>query len=75
MAYSSLLNFGTASIVLVSIFGAILLGAIIYLCFVPIKCYFTALFSGIYIPSFKLISIKNRKLNVVDVVNAYIMAP
>ncbi len=74
MTYSSLLNFGTASIVLVSVFGAILLAAIIYLCLVPLKSYFTALFSGMYIPSFRLISIKNRKLNVAEVVNAYIMA-
>ncbi len=74
MAYSSLLNFGTTEIVLVSIFGAILIAAVVYLCIVPLKCYFTALFSGLYIPSFRLISIKYRKLNVSEVVNAYIMA-
>ncbi len=74
MSYLSLLNFGTSSIVLVSVFGAIFLAGIIYLCFVPLKCYFTAIFSGIYIPSFKLIGIKNRKLNVNEFVNAFIMA-
>lgn len=74
MAYTSLLNFGTTEIVLVSVFGAILLGFIIYLCFVPMKSYITALFSGAYIPTFKLISIKNRKLDVSNVVNSYIMA-
>lgn len=70
----SLLNFGTAEITLVSIFGAIFMGLIVYLCFVPLKSYFTAIFSGCYIPSFRLISMKNRKLNVHDVVSAYIMS-
>lgn len=74
MSNSTLLKFGTGSIVLVSIFGAIFLALVIYLCFVPLKNYFTALFSGAYIPSFRLISIKNRKLPVSDVVNSYIMA-
>ena len=74
MSYSSLLNMGTAGIVLVSVFGAILLGFFVYLCFVPMKNYFTALFSGVYIPTFKLISIKNRKLDIPQVVNSYIMA-
>lgn len=74
MNYSSLLNFGAADIALVSIFGAILLAFIIYLCFVPMKSYFTAIFSGCYISSFRLISLKNRKLNVQEVVSAYIMA-
>ncbi len=69
-----LLKFGTTEIVLVSVFGAILLGFIIYLCFVPLKNYFTALFSGAYIPSFRLISIKNRKLIVANIVNSYVMA-
>lgn len=73
MSYQSLLNFGTAEIVLVSVFGAIFLGLVIYLCFVPMKNYFTALFSGAYIPTFRLISIKNRKLDVAHVVNSYIM--
>lgn len=74
MSYTSLLNFGTAEIVLVSVFGAILLGLITYLCFVPMKNYLTALFSGAYIATFRLISIKNRKLDVSHVVNSYIMA-
>ena len=73
MYLSALLKFGTTEITLVSVFGAILVGIIVYLCFVPMKNYFTALFSGAYIPSFKLISIKNRKLNVSSLVNSYIM--
>ena len=74
MSYLSLLNFGTPEIVLVSVFGAILLGLIVYLCFVPMKNYFTALFSGAYIFTFKLLSLKNRKLDVSQVVNCYVMA-
>lgn len=74
MSYLSLLNFGTTEIVLVSVFGAIFVGLVVYLCFVPLKNYFTAIFSGAYIPTFKLISLKNRKLDVPTVVNSYIMA-
>ncbi len=74
MSYLSLLNFGTTDIVLVSVFGALLIALIVYLCFVPLKNYFTALFSGAYIPSFRLISLKNRKMNIPTIVNAYIMA-
>ncbi len=74
MSCSTLLQFGTTEIVLVSVFGALLLGFIIYLCFVPLKNYFTALFSGAYIPTFRLISIKNRKLVVANIVNSYVMA-
>jgi len=74
MSYTSLLNFGTVEIVLVSLFGAIFVGLIVYLCFVPMKNYLTALFSGAYIATFRLISIKNRKLDVAHIVNSYIMA-
>ena len=74
MNMSILLAFGATEITLVSVFGALIVGAIIYYCFVPMKNLFTALFAGAYIPSFKLISIKNRKLVVADVVNAYVMA-
>lgn len=74
MDFSTLLKFDTPEIVTVSVFGAILLGIVIYYCFVPMKNFFTALFSGAYIPSFKLLSIKNRKLNVSEVVGAYVMA-
>ncbi len=74
MNLSTLLSFGTTEIVLVSVFGAILVGLIVYLCFVPMKNWFTALFSCAYIPTFKLISIKNRKLDVNAVVEAYVMA-
>ena len=74
MDYSSLLKIGTGSIVVLSILGALLIGFIVYLCFVPMKNYFTALFSGAYIPTFKLISIKNRKLNVSEITQSYCLA-
>ncbi len=74
MNLSTLLSFGTAGIVLVSVFGAIALGIVLYYCFVPVKNLFTALFAGAYISSFKLISMKNRNLVVNDVVEAYVMA-
>ena len=70
----SVLLFGATEISLISVFGALLIAIIVYLCFVPVKSYFIALFAGAYIPSFKLISIKNNKLNVKDVVACYILA-
>ncbi len=73
MELLSLLNFGAAEITAVSIFGALLIALIIYICFVPMKSYFTAIFSGCYISTFRLLSMKNRKVNVLEVVSAYIM--
>ena len=70
----STLLFGATEIPLVSVFGAILVALIVYLCFVPMKSWFTALFAGAYIPTFKLIDIKNNKLDVKSVVSAYILA-
>ena len=71
---SLLLAFGATEITLVSVFGAILLILIIYYCIVPLKSWFTALFAGCFIPSYRLISLKSRKFNVKDIVSAYIMA-
>lgn len=70
----STLLFRATEITLVSVFGAILVALIVYLCFVPMKSWFTALFAGAYIPTFKLIDIKNNKLDVKSVVSAYILA-
>ena len=71
---SNLLLFGTPEIVTVSIFGAILIGFIVYLAFVPMKSWFTALFGGAYIPTFKLLAMKNRKLDVETITKAYILS-
>lgn len=73
MSNNLLLNFGTGEIVTVSIFGAILIAFIIYLAFVPMKSWFTALFGGAYIPTFKLLSMKNIKLNVSQIAEAYVL--
>lgn len=70
----STLLFGATEITLVSVFGTIFVALIIYLCFVPMKSWFIALFAGAYIPTFMLIDIKNNKLNVKSVVSAYILA-
>lgn len=40
----------------------------------PKRAYFIALFSGAYISAFKLISMKLRKENVTEIVNAYVLA-
>lgn len=71
---SMLLSIGTAGIVCLSLLGAFLIAFIVYLCFVPMKSYFVALFSGSYIPTVKLLDTKNRKLDVKKVVNAYILS-
>ncbi len=71
---STLLSFGTTEIVLVSVFGAIGLAILVYLCCIPMKTYLTVIFAGCYIPSYKLISLKSRKLDVKTIASAYIMA-
>ena len=71
---STLLSFGTTEIVLVSVFGAIGLAILVYLCCIPMKTYMTVIFAGCYIPSYKLISLKSRKLDVKTIASAYIMA-
>ncbi|MDE6583348.1 MAG: flotillin-like FloA family protein, partial [Clostridia bacterium] len=44
------------------------------LIFLPIRVYLTSLFSGVYISSFRLISMRLRKEKYNDIVNAYILA-
>lgn len=70
MTNLSLLLFGTTEIVLVSVFGAIILALTIYACFVPLKSWFTALFSGVYIPSWTMISFKNKRLDIDKIIDA-----
>ncbi len=62
---------GIAGIVIGSIVFILL---VLFLAIVPIKPYFTALFSNCHISCFKLISLKFRKVNVMPILNAYIMA-
>lgn len=70
----SLLNISTTGIVFLSLLGALIVGTIIYMCFVPLKSYITAIISGCYITTFKLLSLKSRKLDVKKIVSTYIMA-
>lgn len=60
-----------AVIVLASVLFVFLLTVFILM---PKKTYFTALFSGVYVSAFKLISMKFRKENYDEIVKAYILA-
>ena len=68
-----LLSIGTGGIVGLSLLGALLVAFIIYLIFVPMKSWITALLGGAYIPTFKLLGMKNRKLDTTVIANAYVM--
>jgi len=55
--------------------GAVVLTfLILFLAIVPVKPYFTALFSKCHISCFKLMSLRFRKVNIMPILNAYIMA-
>lgn len=69
-----LLSISTGGIVALSILGAIVVGLIVYLIFVPMKSWMVALLGGAFIPTFKLLGMKNRKLDVQQVVGAYVLA-
>ncbi len=57
------------------VFGGLFLIALtIFLVLLPCNVFFGALFSGCYVSAFKLISMKLRKVNVSQIVSAYIMA-
>lgn len=74
MTNLSLLNLSVTGIVFLALLGALVFGVIVYFCFVPLKTYFTAIVSGCYVTTFKLLSLKNRKLDVKAIVSTYIMA-
>lgn len=61
-------------IVLIVFSGLLLLSMIIVCWLLPLKSYFTALFSGCYVSVRKLISMRQRKMPVYDIVSAYILA-
>lgn len=55
--------------------GAVVLTfLILFFAIVPVKPYFTALFSKCHISCFKLMSLRFRKVNIMPILNAYIMA-
>lgn len=71
----SLLNaLSPVGITFLSIFGALFVIFVVYLCFVPLKTYFVCLFSGCYIPTIKLVGLKGRKLDVKEIASLYISA-
>ena len=59
---------------------AIILGGLLFtylltiFCLLPKKAYFTAMFSKAYVGIFRLISMKLRKVDVWEIINAYILA-
>lgn len=69
-----MLSISTGGIVGLSLLGAIVVAFVVYLIFVPMKSWFTALFGGAYIPTFKLLGMKNRKLDTAQIVNAFVMS-
>ncbi len=64
-----------AGIIVVIVFaGLIFAGLVALLLLLPCKAYFTALFSGCFISPFRAISMRLRKLDVLQIVSAYILA-
>ncbi len=61
-------------IALLVLLGIVVVFVVVMLCLMPCKCYFTALFSGCYISAFKCISMKMRKLDVNEIVKAYVLS-
>ncbi len=74
MKYSLLSNISTVGIVFASIGGVILLAIILYLIIVPTKYLFASIFGGAYIPSYKLLGMRSRRVNLSLLVNSYILS-
>ncbi|MCM1324893.1 MAG: hypothetical protein NC218_12330, partial [Acetobacter sp.] len=75
MSYLSLLNtIGAGYIALIAIGGVLVLAITLTFCIVPMKAWFTALFSGVYVQMGKLASLKLRKIKAMDIVRPYIAA-
>ncbi len=70
----SLLAISTAGIVFLSLAGALLLGVALFILIIPFKPWLVALLSGCYILSFKLLSARSRKIDVMALVEAYIQS-
>lgn len=54
--------------------GLVIVYLVTVLCLLPCRVYFMSLFSGCYISAFKLIAMRMRKVNVSEIVTAYVMA-
>lgn len=62
------------AIVGICLAGLFLLTMVVFFILLPCKAYFTALFSGCPISAFRAVSMKMRKLDVLQIVEAYILA-
>lgn len=71
---NSLMLLGGGAIAGIVVGSIALVMLILFFCLVPIKPYFTALFSGAYISSFKLMSLRFRKISIMPILNAYILS-
>jgi len=67
-----LLAFGATEITACVILAIFVIAITIFLILVPFKLYMLIIFSGYYVPSSKLISMKYRKLDVKHIVETYI---
>lgn len=70
----SMLSISTVGIVFAALGGALLLGIILFMIIIPFKAWVVAIFAGAYVPSYKLLSVKARKIDVMMLVNAFIQS-
>lgn len=71
---SLLASFGAVEITFTVSGAVVLIFIALFFVFVPIKAYFTALFSGAHISMFKLTAFKNCKMDPMNLVKAYVLA-
>ena len=72
--FSQLLALSSGAIAGIVVGSVCLVLVILLLCLVPLKAYFTVLFSGAFLSIFRLMSLRFRKINVMMLVEAYVMA-
>lgn len=65
---------GTGEIVAIVFASVVFALLCIFFLMLPKKYYYSAMFSGVYISAFRLLGMKTRKVNLEDVVSAYVLA-
>ena len=70
----SMLSISTAGIVFSVLGGILLISAILFMIIVPFKAWLVAIFAGAYVPSYKLLALKARKIDALMLVEAYIQS-
>ncbi len=70
----SMLSISTAGIVFSVLGGIVLISAILFMIIVPFKAWLVAIFAGAYVPSYKLLALKARKIDALMLVEAYIQS-